>query len=115
MLRIRGLTLPDYDILLIGLGPVGATAAIMLAESGLRVAAVERDEEVYRLPRAVNLDGEIIRALQRFGRGETVAGLMQAVRPGDRAGFANARREWMFGSQSSDFGANGWQPMNMFD
>ncbi len=107
--------MPDYDIVLIGLGPVGATAAIMLAESGLRVAAVERDEEVYQLPRAVNLDGEIIRALQRFGRGETVAGLMQALRPGDRAGFANARREWMFGSQWSDFGVNGWQPMNMFD
>ena len=107
--------MPDYDIVLIGLGPVGAAAAIMLGESGLRVAAIEKDQGVYQLPRAVNLDGEIIRALQRFGRGETVAGLMQAVRPGDRAGFANARREWMFGSQSRDFGANGWQPMNMFD
>ena len=103
------------DVAIIGLGPVGATAAILLAEAGLQVAAFERDEEVYRLPRAVNLDGEIVRAFQRVGRGQAVDDLMQSVRPGDRAGFANADRQWMFGSEAKDFGVNGWQPMNMFD
>lgn len=105
----------SYDIALIGLGPVGSTAAILFAEAGLNVVAIERDLDVYKLPRAVNLDGEIVRAFQRFGRGETVAALMQAVRPGDRAGFANSRRQWMFGTPVRDFGPNGWQPMNMFD
>ena len=62
-----------YDIALVGLGPVGCTAAILLAEAGLRVVAFERDPEVYRLPRAVNLDGEIIRAFQRCQRGEAAA------------------------------------------
>ena len=104
-----------YDVILVGLGPVGAAAAILFAESGLRVAAIERDEEIYRLPRAVNLDGEIVRAFQRFGRGEAVDGLMQTVREDDRVGFANARREWLFGMPLNDFGTNGWPAINMFD
>ncbi|MDH3683931.1 MAG: bifunctional 3-(3-hydroxy-phenyl)propionate/3-hydroxycinnamic acid hydroxylase [Acidimicrobiia bacterium] len=104
-----------FDVILVGLGPVGATAAILFAEAGLRVAAIERDEEVYRLPRAVNLDGEIVRAFQRMGRGEAVAALMQQKRPGERVGFTNSRREWLFGTPVREFGSNGWQPMNMFD
>lgn len=103
------------DVVLIGLGPVGCLAAILLAKLGLTVAAVERDETVYRLPRAVNLDGEIVRCLQPFGLAQPVADLLQPVRPGERAGFANAQREWMFGNELSDFGANGWPAINMFD
>ena len=104
-----------YDVAIVGLGPVGCVAALLLAEAGLRVVAIERDVEVYTLPRAVNLDGEIIRALQKVGRGQVVQDLMQPVRPGDRAGFANSKREWLFGQVSKDFGLNGWQPSNMFD
>ena len=107
--------MPDYDVAIVGLGPVGCTAAILFAEAGLSVAAIERDEEVYKLPRAVNLDGEIIRAFQKVGRGQVVQDLMQPVRPGDRAGFANSKREWLFGQNFTDFGSNGWQPVNMFD
>ena len=105
----------NYDVAVVGLGPVGCTAAILLAEAGLDVVAFELDPEVYALPRAVNLDGEIIRSFQRCGRGEVVQDLMQLVRPGDRAGFANSKREWMFGVEVSAFGSNGWQPMSMFD
>ena len=107
--------MPDYDIAVVGMGPVGCTAALLFAEAGLSVVAIERDEEVYRLPRAVNLDGEIIRAFQKVGRGQVVQDLMQALRPGDRAGFANSKREWLFGTDFVPFGSNGWQPMNMFD
>jgi len=105
----------QYDIAIIGLGPVGATAAILFAESGLNIVAIERDVEVYKLPRAVNLDGEIVRAFQSIGRGDEVDALLQTVRPGDRGGFANSKREWMFGTEFKDFGSNGWQPNNMFD
>ncbi len=104
-----------FDIAIIGLGPVGCTAALFLADAGLKVVAIERDEAVYQLPRAVNLDGEIIRAFQRIDRAKAVDAMMQSLRPGDRAGFANSRRQWLFGQDFIAFGANGWQPTNMFD
>ncbi|MCZ6658681.1 MAG: bifunctional 3-(3-hydroxy-phenyl)propionate/3-hydroxycinnamic acid hydroxylase [Gammaproteobacteria bacterium] len=104
-----------FDVAILGLGPVGSTAAILFAHAGLKVVAFERDEEVYKLPRAVNLDGEIVRAFQRIGLGDEVANLLQPVREGDRVGFANSKREWLFGRDSAAFGSNGWQPGNMFD
>ncbi len=104
-----------FDVAIIGLGPVGCTAALFLAEAGLNVLAIEKDESVYLLPRAVNLDGEIIRAFQRIDRAEAIDGLMQTLREGDRAGFTNSKREWLFGQDFVPFGSNGWQPMNMFD
>ena len=105
----------NYDIAIIGMGPVGCTAAILLSRAGLKIAAIERDTEVYKLPRAVNLDGEIVRAMQPAGLAEDLNALLQPVREGDRVGFANSKREFLFGNSVSKFGANGWQPMNMFD
>lgn len=104
----------SYDVAIVGLGPVGSTAAILFAHAGLRVVAFERDEDVYALPRAVGIDGEIVRGFQRIGLGETVANLLQTKRPGDRMGFANSRREWMFGAELSELGPNGWQSMSVF-
>ena len=34
---------------------------------------------------------------------------------GERAGFTNSKREWLFGIDSISFGSNGWQPGNLFD
>ncbi|MEJ2090266.1 MAG: FAD-dependent monooxygenase [Gammaproteobacteria bacterium] len=59
-----------HDVAILGLGPVGCMAAILLSRAGLKVVGIERDEEVYKLPRAVNLDGEIVRALQPWGLAE---------------------------------------------
>lgn len=102
------------DVAVLGLGPVGCLMALLLASRGLKVAAVERDAGVYALPRAVVLDGEIVRALQPAGIAEAVDALLQKVRPGDRAGFANSRREWLFGQDAAPFGMNGWQPSCFF-
>jgi 3-(3-hydroxy-phenyl)propionate hydroxylase len=105
----------NYDVGIIGLGPVGCMAAILFEAAGLKVAAIERDREVYKLPRAVNLDGEVVRAMQPLGLAEALNALLQPVRDGERVGFANSKREFLFGNGVSSFGANGWQPMNMFD
>ena len=104
-----------HDALVIGLGPVGSLLTLLLAKQGLSVAVIERDEAVYRLPRAVNLDGEIVRALQPWHLAEPIEALLQKNRPGERAGFANSRREWLFGQTMKDSSACGWQPMNFFD
>ena len=46
-----------FDVAIVGLGPVGCLAAILFADAGLTVVAVEKEAQVYTLPRAVNLDG----------------------------------------------------------
>lgn len=108
-------TARTFDVAIVGMGPVGAAAAILFAEAGLDVVVFEKTEAIYPLPRAVGMDGEIVRAFQRIGRGEELNALLQPKRPGDRAGFANSRREWLFGQDWVDFGRNGWQPISMFD
>jgi 3-(3-hydroxy-phenyl)propionate hydroxylase len=104
-----------YDVAIVGMGPVGAAAAILFADSGLDVAIVEKAEEIYPLPRAVGMDGEVVRAFQKLGAGEEFNNLLQQRRPKDRVGFANSKREWMFGQEWAEFGVNGWQPVAMFD
>ncbi|HIG41981.1 MAG: bifunctional 3-(3-hydroxy-phenyl)propionate/3-hydroxycinnamic acid hydroxylase [bacterium] len=106
---------PSFDIAIIGMGPVGTCAAILFAHNGLNVVTFERDIEVYALPRAVAMDGEIVRAFQSIGLGDELNDLLQTVRPGDRAGFANSKHEWMFGQNMADSGLNGWQTLSMFD
>jgi len=106
---------PSFDIAIIGMGPVGTCAAILFAHNGLKVVTFERDIEVYALPRAVAMDGEIVRAFQGIGLGEELNDLLQTVRPGDRAGFANSKHEWMFGQNMAASGLNGWQTLSMFD
>ena len=104
-----------HDIAIIGMGPAGCGAAFMFARAGLDVVVIEPSDTVYQLPRAVALDGEIIRGYQRFGEGDNINRLMQPHRPGDRAGFANSGREWLFGQEFIAFGNNGWAPVNLFD
>jgi 3-(3-hydroxy-phenyl)propionate hydroxylase len=57
----------DVDVLISGLGPVGATLANLLGQQGLRVLVVERDTAVYPLPRAAHFDAEIMRVWQGLG------------------------------------------------
>src|SRR5579863_2263721 len=58
---------PEFDICIIGYGPVGASLANLLGRSGLKVVVLEREQSVYHLPRAVALDGEGMRLFQTMG------------------------------------------------
>jgi 3-(3-hydroxy-phenyl)propionate hydroxylase len=58
---------PEFDVAVIGFGPVGASLANLLGQSGLKTAVLEREPSVYHLPRAVSLDGEGMRLIQTMG------------------------------------------------
>ena len=57
----------DYDVAIIGYGPVGVTAANLLGARGLNVLVAERDADIYARARAISTDEEVLRIWQRIG------------------------------------------------
>lgn len=57
----------DCDVVIVGCGPVGALAANLLGQAGLRVLVLEKQEELHPLPRAVHIDHEMLRLCQSAG------------------------------------------------
>jgi len=54
----------DWDVIIVGGGPVGISTANLLGVYGVRTLVVERAEEILDYPRAVGLDDEALRMLQ---------------------------------------------------
>ena len=55
------------DVAIIGFGPVGAMLAGLLGRRGIHVVVIERELDVYALPRAAHIDHTALRALQELG------------------------------------------------
>ena len=66
----------EVDVAIVGYGPVGQATAALLGRAGHRVVIYERFNEIYRMPRAVHLDHEIMRLLQALGLAEAVEAQM---------------------------------------
>ena len=62
-----GRRLDRADVIIVGLGPTGATLANLLAKCGVNVIIVDREAGIYDLPRAVHFDGETMRVFQSVG------------------------------------------------
>jgi 3-(3-hydroxy-phenyl)propionate hydroxylase len=57
----------DADVVVVGLGPVGIALAGLLGKRGLEVIAIDRDRDVFPLPRAAHIDHQGLRLLQELG------------------------------------------------
>lgn len=57
----------DADVLIVGLGPVGAVLAGLLSQHNLSVIVVDRESAPYALPRAATFDDEAMRVFQSLG------------------------------------------------
>jgi 3-(3-hydroxy-phenyl)propionate hydroxylase len=54
------------DVVIVGFGPVGAALAGLLGRRGVRVVVLERDEDVFPLPRAAHVDHTGFRVWQEL-------------------------------------------------
>lgn len=93
-------------VVVVGAGPVGLTAALLLSARGLPVHVVERHRTPSPLPRAVHLDDEVFRVLQALGVAAEVLGRsrpMAGLRLLDRRHRVLA--EFL---RSPDAGLHGW-------
>lgn len=61
-----------YDVLIVGYGPTGMLAAILLGRTGQKVAVLERYTTLYNLPRVGIVHDDIMRMFQEIGCMERV-------------------------------------------
>ena len=75
-----------YDVAIVGFGPVGAVAAALLGQMGVRVHVCERMHDVYEIPRAIAIDHEIMRVFQQLGLAERIAPHCEPFTPSEYYG-----------------------------
>ena len=56
-----------YDVVIVGYGPTGMLAAILLGRAGHRVAVLERYKTLYKLPRVGIVHDDVLRMFQEIG------------------------------------------------
>ncbi|MET9403961.1 bifunctional 3-(3-hydroxy-phenyl)propionate/3-hydroxycinnamic acid hydroxylase [Kitasatospora sp. NPDC002965] len=95
----------DTDVAIVGYGPVGQTAALLLAARGHRVTVLERFPRPYPMPRAVSFDGESARILAATGVEEALAEYVESSR--DYV-WHNADGRTLFRVDVEDAGRSGW-------
>jgi len=102
----------EFDVCIVGYGPVGATLAILLADCGLSVLVLEREADIYSLPRAVHFDDEVMRLFQTLGVSTRVLPYTH-VSPGMRFVDAQGRLilDW---SRPMEVGRLGWNASYRF-
>ncbi|MFB4197553.1 bifunctional 3-(3-hydroxy-phenyl)propionate/3-hydroxycinnamic acid hydroxylase MhpA [Streptomyces carpaticus] len=95
----------DADVLIVGYGPVGQVLALLLAERGRRVIAIERHPRPYPMPRAVAFDSEGARILSAAGIGDV---LHTVGEPSGEYTWQNADGDVLLHIDVAERGLCGW-------
>lgn len=100
------------DVLVIGAGPVGSTAALLAQRQGLSVALVDTTTEVYPQPRAIHFDADIMRIFQFAGVADELEPLVRATSGALHLGAdGEPIRDFRVQPKPGDLG---WMPHYMF-
>src|SRR5271165_1285352 len=99
-------------VIVVGAGPAGCTVALLLAGFGIPVTLLERWPQPHPLPRAVHLDDEVARTLDRIGVSE---GFLARSRPGSGLRLLDASHRVMAEFRRDQKpGVHGFPQANMF-
>ncbi|WP_137975955.1 bifunctional 3-(3-hydroxy-phenyl)propionate/3-hydroxycinnamic acid hydroxylase [Streptomyces violaceusniger] len=100
-------------VTIVGAGPIGLTAALLLARRDISSLIVERHATPYPLPRAVHMDGEVLRILQEAGVADAFHAISRPM-PGLRLVDADLRTMAEF-RRDARVGPSGHPEASMFD
>lgn len=101
-----------YDLVIAGLGPVGAVAANLAGLAGLKTLVIERGTEPYTKPRAIVFDAEIMRIFDSIGLAEKLADVTRPLGGSVYLGVDRAPIR-IFRARPRAHGA-AWHPSNVF-
>ena len=105
-------SMSQTEIVIVGLGPTGATLANILGGYGISVVVLEREESIYPLPRAVHFDDEAMRVFQSIGLSDQIEPKVR-VNCGTR--FVDKNQDLMLDwPRPQEIGPLGWYPSYRF-
>ncbi|HWL23280.1 MAG TPA: FAD-dependent monooxygenase [Ureibacillus sp.] len=99
-----------YDVLIVGAGPTGLTAASLLGNMGISTLIIEKNATTSTIPKAIMIDDEGIRISQSFGLEQEV--LKVVVPAGGAEYFGNSKKP--FTRVLPKVGKFGYYPRNKF-
>ena len=95
-----------WDVVIIGLGPIGATLANLLGRYGIKTLVLEKESAAFRLPRAVMFDDEIMRVFQSMKLSEAMSNIAEV---GGGAKFVDAEGNVLVNwHRPRELSPNGW-------
>lgn len=83
----KGSAMKQVDVVIVGLGPTGATLAGLLGQRGLSVAVFDKLPDLFPLPRAAGFDHEVMRMAQELQIAERVTPHVSPYRPSEYRGM----------------------------
>ncbi len=103
----------NFDVIIIGFGPTGATLANLLGLTGVSTLLLDRENQSCDLPRAVHFDGEVMRVFQTIGVSNQLVKLLR-INAGMRFVNKSTGKMLLDWSRPQKIGFHGWHASYRF-